>query len=351
MATSEELDVIDKGIKKEVRDGKKIAWQEFLKPVQEGKQQVLQILTQLSEKSSNGNFIKPLVSQLSESQETLKSDALIIARKALRYVLGEELAEKEALQQWITNFIAKTQPSYSAHLYNETATAATAIQEVAPVYKDKELVDGRIVLRENFDAIFKKHPNSLIFGEDAGTIGDVNQGLEGLQDKYGELRVSDTGIREATIIGQGIGMAMRGLRPIAEIQYLDYLLYAIQILSDDLSTLRYRTNGRQKSPLIVRTRGHRLEGVWHSGSQMGAIIHLLRGMYILTPRNMTKAAGFYNTLLESDEPALIVECLNGYRLKEQLPSNHGEYKTPIGCLLYTSPSPRDATLSRMPSSA
>ena len=330
MATSEELDVIDKGIKKEVRDGKKIAWQEFLKPVQEGKQQVLQILTQLSEKSSNGNFIKPLVSQLSESQETLKSDALIIARKALRYVLGEELAEKEALQQWITNFIVKTQPNYSAHLYNETATAATAIQEVAPVYKDEELVDGRIVLRENFDAIFKKHPNSLIFGEDAGTIGDVNQGLEGLQDKYGELRVSDTGIREATIIGQGIGMAMRGLRPIAEIQYLDYLLYAIQILSDDLSTLRYRTNGRQKSPLIVRTRGHRLEGVWHSGSQMGAIIHLLRGMYILTPRNMTKAAGFYNTLLESDEPALIVECLNGYRLKEQLPSNHGEYKTPIG---------------------
>ena len=198
-----------------------------------------------------------------------------------------------------------------------------------PTYTE-ETVDGRVVLRENFNAILDNHPEVLIFGEDAGTIGDVNQGLEGLQEKYGVLRVADTGIREATIIGQGIGMAMRGLRPIAEIQYLDYILYAVQILSDDLASLRYRTHGKQKAPLIVRTRGHRLEGIWHSGSQMGALIHLLRGMYILTPRNMTKAAGFYNTLLDSDEPALVVECLNGYRLKESLPANPGEYKTPIG---------------------
>jgi pyruvate/2-oxoglutarate/acetoin dehydrogenase E1 component len=186
------------------------------------------------------------------------------------------------------------------------------------------------VIRDNFDAIFNKYPETLVFGEDAGHIGDVNQGLEGMQEKYGELRVSDVGIREATILGQGIGMALRGLRPIAEIQYLDYILYALQIMSDDLATLQYRTNGRQKAPLIIRTRGHRLEGIWHSGSQMGGVINLVRGIHVLVPRNMTKAAGFYNTLLESDEPALIVECLNGYRLKEKMPSNMGEFKTPLG---------------------
>ena len=193
-------------------------------------------------------------------------------------------------------------------------------------------VDGRIVMRDNFDAILKKYPEVLIFGEDAGQIGDVNQGLEGLQEKYGNQRVSDTGIREATIIGQGIGMAMRGLRPIAEIQYLDYLLYALQIMSDDLATLRYRTFGKQKAPLIIRTRGHRLEGIWHSGSPMGGIIHNIRGIHVLVPRNMTKAAGFYNTLLRGDDPALVIECLNGYRLKEQLPLNFGEFTTPIGVI-------------------
>ncbi len=187
-----------------------------------------------------------------------------------------------------------------------------------------------MILRDNFDAIFTKYPEALIFGEDAGNIGDVNQGLVGLQEKYGELRVADTGIREASIIGQGIGMALRGLRPIAEIQYLDYLLYAIQILSDDLATLHYRTVGKQKAPLIIRTRGHRLEGIWHSGSPMGMIINALRGIHILVPRNMTKAAGFYNALMESDEPALVIECLNGYRIKEKMPLNYGEFKTPIG---------------------
>ena len=187
-------------------------------------------------------------------------------------------------------------------------------------------------MRDNFDAILKKYPEVLIFGEDAGQIGDVNQGLEGLQEKYGKQRVSDTGIREATIIGQGIGMAMRGLRPIAEIQYLDYLLYALQIMSDDLATLRYRTFGKQKAPLIIRTRGHRLEGIWHSGSPMGGIIHNIRGIHVLVPRNMTKAAGFYNTLLRGDDPALVIECLNGYRLKEELPINFGEFTTPIGVI-------------------
>jgi pyruvate/2-oxoglutarate/acetoin dehydrogenase E1 component len=205
------------------------------------------------------------------------------------------------------------------------------IKEVLPTYDDNaDIVDARLLLRDNFDTLFTKYPEVLIFGEDAGKIGDVNQGLEGMQEKYGEHRVSDVGIREASIIGQGIGMAMRGLRPIAEIQYLDYLLYAIQIISDDLATLQYRTAGRQKAPLIIRTRGHRLEGIWHAGSPMGMIINALRGVNVLVPRNMTKAAGFYNTLLASDEPALIIECLNGYRLKEKMPSNLGEFKTPIG---------------------
>ena len=330
MSTAEELDALHKNIKKEVREGKKKAWTDFHTPIQDGKKEVTALLNQLVTTSANGNFITPLINELTNNQEPFKSDALRAARKALRYVIGEESQEKEALKHWITSFIAQTQPDYSAHLYSETDSPATTVKEQKPLYNQEQLVDGRVVLRENFDAILNNHPNVLVFGEDAGAIGDVNQGLEGLQEKYGDLRVADTGIREATIIGQGIGMAMRGLRPIAEIQYLDYILYAVQILSDDLATLRYRSHGKQKAPLIVRTRGHRLEGIWHSGSQMGALIHLLRGMYILTPRNMTKAAGFYNTLIESDEPALVVECLNGYRLKEPLPSNPGAYKTPIG---------------------
>jgi pyruvate/2-oxoglutarate/acetoin dehydrogenase E1 component len=187
-----------------------------------------------------------------------------------------------------------------------------------------------VILRDNFRAIFEQHPEALIFGEDSGTIGDVNQGLEGLQAEFGETRVADAGIREATILGQGIGMAMRGLRPIAEIQYLDYLLYALQIMSDDLATVQYRTKGGQKAPVIVRTRGHRLEGIWHSGSPMGTIVHSLRGMYVCVPRNMTQAAGFYNTLLQADEPALVVECLNGYRLKEDMPTNLGTFTVPLG---------------------
>ena len=187
-----------------------------------------------------------------------------------------------------------------------------------------------MVLRDNFDAIFSKYPETLIFGEDSGNIGDVNQGLEGMQEKYGELRVADVGIREATILGQGIGMAMRGLRPIAEIQYLDYLLYAIQILSDDLATVQYRTKGGQKAPLIISTRGHRLEGIWHSGSPMGMIVNSLRGMHVCVPRNMTKAAGFYNTLMKADEPALVIEPLNGYRTKEKRPTNIGEFREPLG---------------------
>ncbi len=332
VATDDELKEVEKAIKKEVRDGKKAAWTAFLEPIKTAQSEVLALLDNLIEQSANGAFIKPLRNDLADNKEPLKSDILKVARKALRHLIGEDFQAKTSLQEWVDTYMTQQQPSYSAHLYSEHDTKATNIKEVVPEYSDEQLVDGRIILRDNFDYIFNNHPNTLVFGEDSGTIGDVNQGLEGLQEKYGALRVADAGIREATILGQGIGMAMRGLRPIAEIQYLDYLLYALQIMSDDLATLRYRTHGRQKAPLIVRTRGHRLEGIWHSGSQMGAIISLLRGMYILTPRNMTKAAGFYNTLLDSDEPALIVECLNGYRLKEKLPSNIGSFKTPIGAV-------------------
>jgi len=330
IATDEELAELEKTIKKAVRDGKKSAWQAFLTPIKEEQQKVVQLLEHIVNENENGSFIKPLYEELVANKEPLKSDVLRIARKSLRYIISDTSQTKQDLQSWVSGYIQKIQPEYSAHLYNEGLGNALNIQEVLPEYAEDIVVDGRVVLRDNFDWIFDNHPNTLVFGEDTGTIGDVNQGLEGLQEKYGKLRVADTGIREATIIGQGIGMAMRGLRPIAEIQYLDYLLYAIQIMSDDLATLRYRTHGKQKAPLIVRTRGHRLEGIWHSGSQMGTLINLLRGIYVLTPRNMTKAAGFYNTLLESDEPALIIECLNGYRLKEKLPSNLGTFKTPIG---------------------
>ena len=248
-----------------------------------------------------------------------------------RYVKDENFSEKTELQNFIKNKINQGYHLFSTNLTSETEFAPTEVAPKEPTYEpDKKMVDARVIMRDNFDALLNKYPEILIFGEDAGFIGDVNQGLEGLQEKYGETRISDTGIREATILGQGIGMAMRGLRPIAEIQYLDYLLYALQIMSDDLATLRYRSAGKQKAPLIVRTRGHRLEGIWHSGSPMGGIINNLRGMHVLVPRNMTKAAGFYNTLLEGDDPALVIECLNGYRLKEELPTNLGEFKTAIG---------------------
>lgn len=333
IATDEELSALEKSIKKAVRDGKKAAWASFINPIQAERKEVVSLLERLAAASPNGVFISKLKNDLTAIDEPLRRDLLSTARKALRYVVSENSSEKITLQNWINNYIDKVQPKYSSHLHSTSNLNALHQTEVLPTYDDNATdVDGRVVLRENFDAIFSHYPEALIFGEDAGHIGDVNQGLEGLQEKHGILRVSDTGIREATIIGQGIGMAMRGLRPIAEIQYLDYIMYALQIMSDDLATVQYRTKGRQKAPLIVRTRGHRLEGIWHSGSQMGGILNLVRGIHVLVPRNMTKAAGFYNTLLESDEPALVVECLNGYRLKEKLPNNIGEFKTPIGVI-------------------
>lgn len=331
ISNEEELKALEKRIKTEIRMAKKDAWNEFLNPHREDKKILVGLLDALAQSSPNKAFITKIKNDLIAIEEPLKKDLASHSRKALRYVLGEDTSQKKALENWVSRFLEDTEPHFSSHLYSELPTKATNINEIKATYDpEPEAVDGRIILRDNFDALFAKYPEVVIFGEDSGAIGDVNQGLEGLQKKYGELRVSDTGIREATIIGQGIGMALRGLRPIAEIQYLDYLMYGLQTLSDDLSTLLYRTVGKQKAPLIVRTRGHRLEGIWHSGSQMGGIIHLLRGMYVLVPRNMTKAAGFYNTLLKSDEPALIIESLNGYRLKEPRPSNMGEICTPIG---------------------
>lgn len=329
LATAEELEAIENNAKKEVLEGKKAAWTAFVAPMKEEQQELVSLLNSIAASSSKQAFIEKEAADLAAIKEPIRKEILSTARKVLRMVVNE--SGKSQLVNWITNYTDKIQPKFSSHLFSQSDKNVLKATEVAATYDDSaEEVDARLVLRDNFDAIFSKYPEALVFGEDAGNIGDVNQGLEGMQEKYGELRVADAGIREATILGQGIGMAMRGLRPIAEIQYLDYLLYAIQIMSDDLATLQYRTKGRQKAPLIVRTRGHRLEGIWHSGSPMGMIINAIRGIHVLVPRNMTKAAGFYNTLLETDEPALVVECLNGYRLKEKMPTNLGEFKTPIG---------------------
>lgn len=327
IATEADLDAMDEASKNEVLQGKKAAWEAFISPMKNERDALVALLEKSN--GTNAAFVHKQATDLKSIKEPIRKDLLVGARKALRLVKGDSIQAE--LSQWITQYQAQIQPKFSSHLFSSSAHAIASVQEVKPNYDESaEEVDARMVLRDNFDALFAQHPEVLIFGEDAGTIGDVNQGLEGMQEKYGELRVSDVGIREATILGQGIGMAMRGLRPIAEIQYLDYLLYAIQIMSDDLATLQYRTQGRQKAPLIVRTRGHRLEGVWHSGSPMGMIINAIRGMHVLVPRNMTKAAGFYNSLLACDEPALVVECLNGYRLKEKMPTNLGAFKTPIG---------------------
>lgn len=330
IASPEEIEAIDVQTRKEVLEGKKAAWDAFIEPIIEEQKEFVSLLQKIATISKNKVAILKYAADLGSIKTPLKKEILVTARKILRLVIHE--SGKAELSNWITSYTNKTTQKFSSNLFSESNSNVFSVKEVSPMYPKnaEEYTDGRMILRDNFDAILTKYPEALIFGEDAGNIGDVNQGLEGLQEKYGELRVADVGIRETTIIGQGIGMALRGLRPIAEIQYLDYLLYAIQILSDDLATLQYRTVGKQKAPLIIRTRGHRLEGIWHSGSPMGMIINALRGIHILVPRNMTKAAGFYNTLMDSDEPALVIECLNGYRLKEKMPLNFGEFKTPIG---------------------
>ena len=330
LASKDDLDAESKASKKLVREAKAKAWNAFINPIKEEQSVVSSLLFQLAERSSNKATITTIANDLKGKSEPIRKDLFNAARKSLRLVRAESSEAKTLIGNWLHKEKQVNTNRFSSHLYSDSAFSSLKVKEVLPEYQDAKEVDARVILRDNFDAIFAKMPEALIFGEDSGNIGDVNQGLEGLQEKYGELRVSDVGIREATILGQGIGMAMRGLRPIAEIQYLDYLLYAIQIMSDDLATLHYRTKGGQKAPLIIRTRGHRLEGIWHSGSPMGMIVNSLRGVNVLVPRDMTQAAGFYNTMLASDDPALIIECLNGYRLKEKMPVNLGEFKTPVG---------------------
>ncbi|HEX4888642.1 MAG TPA: thiamine pyrophosphate-dependent enzyme [Luteibaculaceae bacterium] len=331
IATEQELDQLASDAKKQVRQEQKAAWQAFRTDLDKDYAQAFLLLEALKGESAQGTAIESVIAGLKSAIEPIRKDLFNAIRKALRITRGEENLSRAALINWFEGIKQENADRYSSHLYSQSKQQIGAIDEVAIQYgENPEWVDGRIILRDNFDAIFAKYPEALSFGEDLGKIGGVNQSWEGLQSKYGELRVSDVGIREASIVGQGIGMAMRGLRPIAEIQYLDYIFYALQILSDDLATLQYRTKGGQKAPLIISTRGHRLEGIWHAGSPMGAIINMVRGVHVCVPRNMTQAAGFYNTLMKSDEPAIVVEPLNGYRSKELMPTNIGEFCIPLG---------------------
>jgi len=341
IASAEELNAIDDEAKKIVKAGQKNAWENYQKTISDLIQSVLPLIENL--KSQNAE-IEGYIAQFSKLVSKAKKDIFHLARKALLMTRGTNSAERTQLMQKYNEVFEVEKDNYSSHLYSQSQWKAENVKEIKPVYSDSsEDVDGRVVVRNNFDRIFEKYPETLVFGEDAGNIGDVNQGLEGMQEKYGDVRVADTGIREATILGQGIGMAMRGLRPIAEIQYLDYILYCLQGMSDDLATVQYRTKGGQKAPVIIRTRGHRLEGVWHSGSPMAGILNLSKGILVLVPRNLTKAAGFYNTMLQSDDPAVIVECLNGYRLKEKQPDNLGEFTVPVGKIEVTKEG-KDVTL-------
>lgn len=341
LATVEELDAIDSESKKLVKDGQKKAWESYQKTISDLKNEVLPFVESLKNQNVEiGQLIEKFNKIISKS----KRDIFHLVRQSLLVTRAQNSSERNALKSKYEEIFKIEKDNYSSHLYSHSEWKATNVKEIKPIYSDSsEEVDGRVVVRNNFDKIFAKYPQALVFGEDAGNIGDVNQGLEGLQEKYGEVRIADTGIREATILGQGIGMAMRGLKPIAEIQYLDYILYCLQGMSDDLATVQYRTKGGQKAPVIIRTRGHRLEGVWHSGSPMAGILNLSKGINILVPRSLTIAAGFYNTMLQSDEPAVIVECLNGYRLKEKQPDNIGEFTIPVGKIEVTKEG-KDVTL-------
>lgn len=331
VATEEELEELDKEARDEVQREQKKAWEAFQNPIIEEKKEILNILDRALELYPEQDKLSSYKSILNRKKKPLRRDVFSIARRTLIELRGKNSGVKNELAKWLNEQKKLNSDRYHSNLYSETKYSPLHIEEVKPTYNsNSKQVDGRIVLRDNFDAIFQKYPNAMAFGEDTGKLGDVNLGLEGMQEKYGEIRVSDTGIREATILGQGIGLSLRGLRPIAEIQYLDYLVYCFQGLVDDVATLRYRTKGGQAYPLIIRTRGHRLEGIWHAGSPMGMIIHGIRGIHVCVPRNLTEAAGLYNTLMQGDDPALVIEPLNAYRLKEKVPSNLGEFTVPLG---------------------
>lgn len=330
-AAGGELDQLEREDKLLVEHTRKAAWEAYTRPIREEIQEVADILDEISPGAAHSAALAQIKDRLLSAQTPLRRDIMVGLREALFILKDERVPAKQILIDWKKRQDPLQEERYSSHLYSQSAESALNVPEIKPVYSERSpVVHGFELLNACFDAMLARDPRVVAFGEDVGRLGDVNQGFAGLQVKYGELRVSDTGIRETTIIGQAIGLALRGLRPIAEIQYLDYVLYALQIMSDDLVTLHWRTKGGQKAPVIVRTRGHRLEGIWHSGSPMAGLIHLLRGMHVLVPRNMTQAAGFYNTLLRSDDPGLVVEVLNGYRLKETLPDNVGEFTVPAG---------------------
>lgn len=331
IATDDELKQIETEAKQTAKDAKNAAWKDFLDPIKAEVKEVTLLFDEIGQTASNAELILKIKSDLLSNAEPLRKDVYNSVKKVLRIIRNENTASKQKLIAWLNTANEANQDRYNSSMFNIPPDATNRDTEKAVEYPaNPQHVDGREILRDNFDAILAQHPEVLIFGEDAGKIGGVNQGLEGLQKKYGEQRVFDTGIREATIVGQAIGMAMRGLRPIAEIQYIDYLLYALQIMSDDLATVAYRTKGGQKAPIIIRTRGHRLEGIWHSGSPMAMIINALRGVHICVPRNMTQAAAFYNTLMRLNQPGIVVEALNSYRFKEPLPSNLGDFYLPLG---------------------
>lgn len=331
LAEESQLEEITKNAIQEVKDAKNTAWTAFNQPIKKVIKEVLGYLDEIQQNTSQAEAIAALAKDLKTAYNPVRKDPVEIAKKALRVVGRENIRAVNKLKTWLKNFEEDVAEKYNSHLYSQTPYAATKVKSVPAAFNENsEEKNGYEVLNTAFDKMIARDPSVIAFGEDVGKIGDVNQGFAGLQDKHGEHRVFDTGIRELTIMGQAIGMAARGLRPIAEIQYLDYLIYGLQPLTDDVATLLYRTKGKQRCPIIIRTRGHRLEGIWHTGSPMGMIINSLRGMNVLVPRNMTQAAGFYNTMLQSDEPALVIECLNGYRLKEKMPENLDEFTVPVG---------------------
>ena len=331
LATETELENLENKIISEVRTQRREAWNAYQAPILKEKEKLISFESALKSETHNDPKVQLIYSQLEQNEELGYKDLISAGRKINLLLAKHPQASVSAFKTWYETLYSSLTSRISSKLYTVSKEELVAFESTPPLYNtDNAPVDGRIIIRDNFDALFKKYDTLLMFGEDVGKIGDVNQGMEGLQKKFGEVRVSDTGIREATIAGQGIGLALRGLRPIAEIQYLDYILYCLQILSDDLATMSFRTSGQQIAPLIIRTRGHRLEGIWHSGSPMGGLIHLLRGIHILTPRNMTQAAGFYNTLMQIEQPALVIESLNGYRIKENPPINLGEFTIPLG---------------------
>jgi len=332
VTTASEIKKIEDDGLKAVKTARTQAWKAIVDDTAKSYDKALQLLNDLSQKLTANNKIKDIKKLLEKTLNPTRSDAVKAIKTALRALRFENPSVREPLNQWLIEETEENASRYNSHLYSESPFSALNIKEVLPEYDENtnEIVDGREIVQACFDEMLKRDPRVFAIGEDVGKIGDVNQGFAGLQSKYGELRVTDTGIRETTILGQGIGAALRGLRPIIEIQYLDYIYYALQTMSDDLACLQYRTKGGQTAPLIIRTRGHRLEGIWHSGSPMSTILGSCRGIYLLVPRNMTQAAGFYNTMLKSDDPAIIIECLNGYRLKERLPHNIGTFTVPLG---------------------